>query len=270
MPQLLSMPAAGPSFFAHMSKAERLLSYSLLSLITSTPLSSTPLGINEDPGDTPQQRNGLLNEDDGAWCWREGCQDCLKLTKAMQKTSDGLQIVADLYDNHARRTQLATHDAFKSVAHPYQLYEGIVETHQSTVSRYKDALKLGKSNDEMAARCETVLNITMAEIDTYHDQKVENFGTITREYLDGEIHFYKQVLHKLKAARRTFDALRFDELSRSPPKQNPPPLPQPCPHVYDSASMRPVNTAIHKGIGALPGKSQPGRKGSLLGLMWVE
>ncbi|KAG2154261.1 uncharacterized protein EDB93DRAFT_1248458 [Suillus bovinus] len=324
MPQLLSMPAAGPSFFAHvfhpafnidvddatevidrfgrhtlavgkgmqslrnifgrirevrleMSKAERLLSYSLLSLITSTPLSSAPVaGIKEDAEDTPSQRNGLLNEE-GAWCWREGCQDCLKLTKAMQKTSDSLQTVADLYDDHARRTQLETHEAFKSVAHPYQLYEGIIETHQSTVSRYKDALK-GKSNDEMTARCETVLNTTMAEMDTYHDQKVENFSTITREYLDGEIHFYEQVLHKLKAARRTFDAPRFDQLNRSPrqpsrheldleaPKLNPPPLPQPCPHAYDSAPMRPVNTAIHKGIGALLGKSSLVERG----VFWEE
>jgi sorting nexin-9/18/33 len=46
----------------------------LLSLITSTPLSSAPLtGINADAEDTPPQRNGLLNEE-GAWCWREGCQ----------------------------------------------------------------------------------------------------------------------------------------------------------------------------------------------------
>ncbi|KAG1870008.1 hypothetical protein F4604DRAFT_1773130 [Suillus subluteus] len=321
MPQFLSMPAAGPSFFAHvfhpafnvdvddatevidrfsrhvlavdkgtqnlrnifgrirevrleMSKAERLLSYSLLSLITSTPLSSAPLTeINKDAEDTSPQGNGLLNEE-GAWCWREGCQDCLKLTKAMQKTSDSLQTVADLYDDHARRTQLATHEALKSVAHPYQLYEGIIETHQSTVSRYKDALRSGKSNDDMTARCETM--------DTYHDQKVENFSTITREHLDGEINFHEQVLHRLKAARRTFDTPHFDELSRSPrqpsryerdleaPKLNPPPLPQPCPHVYDSAPMRPVNTAIQEGIGALLGKSQPGRKGSLLGRMWAE
>ncbi|KAG2136655.1 hypothetical protein DEU56DRAFT_887439 [Suillus clintonianus] len=329
MPQLLSMPAAGPSFFAHvfhpafnvdvddateatdrfsrhtlavgkgtqnlrnifgrirearleMSKAERLLSYSLLSLITSIPLSSAPLiGINEGAEDTPTQRNGLLNEE-GAWCWREGCQDCLKLTKAMQKTSDALQIAADLYDDHARRTQLATHEALKRVAHPYQSYEGIIETHQSTVSRYKDALKMGKSNDEMAARCETVLNTTMAEMDTYHDQRVEDFSTITKEHLDGEINFYEQVLHRLKAARSTFDAPRFDELSRSPrqpsryerdleaPKLNPPPLPQPCPHVYDSAPMRPVNAAIQEGIGTLLGKSQPVRSGSLLGRMWAE
>ncbi|KAG1729161.1 hypothetical protein EDB19DRAFT_1897298 [Suillus lakei] len=301
MPQLLSMPAAGPSFFAHvfhpafnvdvddatevidrfsrhtlavskgtqslrnifgrirearleMSKAERLLSYSLLSLITSTPLSSAPMtGINEDAEDTPPQRNGLLNEE-GAWY-------CLKLTKAMQKTSDGLQIVADLYDDHARRTQLATHEALKSVAYPYQSYEGIIETHQSTVSRYKDALKL-----EKVRRSRTMLYTTMAEMDTDHDQK---------EHLDGEINFYEQTLHRFKAARRTFDAPRFDELSRSPrqpsryerdleaPKLNPPPLAQPCPHVYDSAPVRPVDTAIQEGIGALLGKSQPGRRGSL-------
>ncbi|KAG1852653.1 hypothetical protein C8R48DRAFT_676150 [Suillus tomentosus] len=179
MPQLLSMPAAGPSFFAHVFHP----------------------AFNVDVEDATEVIDRFSRH-------------------TLAKTSDGLQIVADLYDDHtkARRTQLATHDAFKSVAHPYQLYE---------------------SNDEMAARSETVLNTTMAEMDTYHDQKVEKFSTIMREYLDGEIHLYKQVLHKLKAARRTFDALRFDELSRSPrqpsryerdleaSKLNSPPLPQP-------------------------------------------
>ena len=45
----------------------------------------------------------------------------------------------------------------------------------------------------MAARCETVLNTTMAEFETYHDQKVEDFQTLTTEYLDGEIALYEQV-----------------------------------------------------------------------------
>ena len=133
----------------------------------------------------------------------------------------------------------------------------------------------------MAARCETVLNTTMAEMDAYHDQKVEEFNTITKEHLDGEIAFYEQVLHRLKAARRNFEAPRFDELGKSPrqssryerdlkaPKLNPPPLPQPCPHVYDSAPMRPVSAAIQEGIGALLGKSQPGR-GSVFGRIWAE
>lgn len=119
-----------------MSKAERLLSYSLLSLITTKPIATLPnAGVTSQEGDTYSQleleedanseedkpakkANGCVNEQ-GAWCWREGCEgtfsklyvfnalhsylaDCLKLTKALQKTSETLQNVADLYDDHAR------------------------------------------------------------------------------------------------------------------------------------------------------------------------
>src|ERR1700729_1929913 len=86
----------------------------------------------------------------------------------------------------------------------------------------------------MAARCETVLNTTMAEMETYHSQKVEDFATITKEHLDGEINFYeqvmdipysyscshfiklKQVLTKLRNARQTFDSPQYDQLGQSP------------------------------------------------------
>jgi hypothetical protein len=57
-----------------MSKAERLLAYALLSLITSKPLASAPMtGVNEEDEHYNVKGKGLLNED-GAWCWREGCQ----------------------------------------------------------------------------------------------------------------------------------------------------------------------------------------------------
>jgi sorting nexin-9/18/33 len=45
----------------------------------------------------------------------------------------------------------------------------------------------------MAARCETVLNTTMAEMETYHTQKGEDFQAVVKEHLDGEIAFYEQV-----------------------------------------------------------------------------
>lgn len=59
-----------------MSQAERLLSYSLLSLITSKPLSSAPMtGITEEEDeDTSKDKvKGLLNNEN-AWCWREDCE----------------------------------------------------------------------------------------------------------------------------------------------------------------------------------------------------
>jgi sorting nexin-9/18/33 len=99
--------------------------------------------------------------------------DCLKLTRALQKTSETLQSVADLFDDHvcrtylehldevltacqARRTQLATHEVLKTVAHPSQLYavhsslvseltslihafQPIIDTHRNALLRYTEA-----------------------------------------------------------------------------------------------------------------------------------
>jgi len=48
-------------------------------------------------------------------------------------------------------------------------------------------------DEDLAARCETVLNTTMAEMDTCHTQKVEDFTALATEHLDGEIEFYEQV-----------------------------------------------------------------------------
>jgi sorting nexin-9/18/33 len=65
-----------PCLSSEMSKAERLLSYSLLSLITSKPLTSTISPINEEDEHPNSNHNGkakgLVNSY-GAWCWREGC-----------------------------------------------------------------------------------------------------------------------------------------------------------------------------------------------------
>lgn len=108
------------SSFKEMSKAERLLSYSLLSLITSKPLATASTnGISDvyEEHNISDKGKGTMNVD-GAWCWREGCEgqlalysrppeadlftECLKLTKSMQRTCESLQSVADLYDDHVR------------------------------------------------------------------------------------------------------------------------------------------------------------------------
>jgi WASP-binding domain of Sorting nexin protein. len=64
----------------------------------------------------------------------------------------------------------------------------------SLVLRIRRTLTPAKTDEDMAARCETVLNTTMAEMETYHTQKGEDFRTLTIEHLDGEIAFYEQVL----------------------------------------------------------------------------
>ncbi|KAG8903855.1 hypothetical protein FRC01_008958 [Tulasnella sp. 417] len=201
------------------SIATRALSYSLLSLITSTQaepstLSPTTPAVtypwetgSDDGNDEGSKRKGLMN-DEGAWCWRDDCEDCLRRTKAYQRTAETLQFIADAYDDHARRTQYATHDALKDVAHPSETYAGVIDTHRATLTRYDELIQDFNSADPdhaRAARCETVLNTTMAEFDSYHDQKGEDFDRIAKEHLDGEIAFHEQILRRLRAARAGFD-----------------------------------------------------------------
>ena len=50
-----------------------------------------------------------------------------------------------------------------------------------------------QANEPTASRCETVLNTTMAEMDVYHEQKIEDVKMLVGDYLDGEIALYEQV-----------------------------------------------------------------------------
>ncbi|KAF5369089.1 hypothetical protein D9758_002873 [Tetrapyrgos nigripes] len=312
-----------------MSKADRLLSYSLFSLITSQPLASGGQfsGIAEEEEDEdedhyPNNVNGTVQgystkkhkgkgttNKDGAWCWREGCEECLILTKTIQRTADSLQSVADMYDDHARRTQLATHESLKGVAHPATVYDGVITTHRSTLTRYRDIDAGVDARDaEMAARCETVLNTTMAEMETYHAQKLEDFSLLTKEHLDGEIQLYEQILLRLRSARKAFDppteptespvsstspgpSLRHDSISTTnplPPGPRQPsiyerelenprlgadPLPQPTPHVFDSTPIRGVSSVVGRpvsvAVGSLLGTGGTSGRGSVFGnLFW--
>jgi sorting nexin-9/18/33 len=93
-----------------MSKAERLLSYSLLSLITTKPIATLPnAGVTsqeDDPysqsdleeddvneEDKPAKKaNGCVNEQ-GAWCWREACEGTFSKPHAFMRFTVTSQIV---------------------------------------------------------------------------------------------------------------------------------------------------------------------------------
>jgi len=159
------------------------------------------------------------------------------------------------------------------------MYAPVLDTHNHTISRYQEVVVNPKHpDDDTVARCETVLNTTMAEMETYHAQKLEDFQSIAKEHLDGEIQFYEQVLSRLRTARGNFDEPQWGFLGRSPRQpsiyerelENPrlanEPLLQPCPHVFDSAPMRPVSVAIQEGIGMFLGSGGP--RSSVFSKFW--
>jgi len=169
---------------------------------------------------------------------------------------------------------LGTHESLKLLAHPADVYEGVIRTHRSTLTRYKDATGIGPgvhyADEPTASRCETVLNTTMAEMDVYHEQKIEDVKMLVGDYLDSEIALYEQILTRLKSASNNLSSASTTSLASAAPVQpsvhekdlgslnlnltlnlNYKPLIQPCPHVFDSTPMRPASVALalQEGVG---------------------
>lgn len=100
--------------------------------------------------------------------------------------------------------------------------------------------------------------------------------------------FLRKILTRLKTARSIYDDPKYTDLASSPrlpsiyekdltfdssnphsaanPHLAPKPLPQPCPHVYDSAPMRPVSVAIQEGVGMFLGDGAG--RGSVFSKFW--
>ncbi|KAF8331298.1 uncharacterized protein EI90DRAFT_3057450, partial [Cantharellus anzutake] len=255
------------------SMSLRAFSYSLLELITSTLPGTRDVQTEMDELEAAKltgASEGLMTAD-GAWCWKDDCDECLDTTKGLQKLVDTLQIVADLHEDHARRTQLATLELLKTMAHPVELYAPTVDIHRSALAKYLEVSDeqhskpiIHNTDPVVASRCEAVLNATMAELETYHQHKNEDFRQLSKDYLDGEIEFMEQVLTRFRTARRAFDAppdpkvlfpgprrpsIHEKDLSLPPSKRREvKPLTQPTPHMFDSSggALKPVAKVLQE------------------------
>ncbi|MCO5566090.1 hypothetical protein L7F22_019766 [Adiantum nelumboides] len=253
------------------SESYRQLSLSILRLITGSDGGETASGnhtsnvngsmikspsrmLSSNQGFLPPMGNvgkrgpsGATNED-RAWCWREGCQDCRRLTSAMQITAEAFQVVADDYQSHAEGSLFDVHDKMHNLAKAHQQQQPLLEIHRNALGMYRAATgeraneeghlanhtvsqdtKSNTTSNEviephlhsklaegMAIRSETVLNVTLSEMDRIHSQRVQDWNALSREMLDEQIAFYKDILHHLQIARsKVGEALGTSSSSRS-------------------------------------------------------
>ncbi|EPQ26497.1 uncharacterized protein PFL1_05819 [Pseudozyma flocculosa PF-1] len=185
-----------------------------------------------------RSESGATNEH-GVWCWREGCHECTNLTYVLQNTAEAMQDVADLFEHHARDTLLRQHERLKDVSRPHTAHQALLEVHRATLAKYREATgepdpldpdssHIGADGDgdgggkaattaltaqeseRIASRCETVLNVTLAEMDRVHDERVEDLHSIGKRFLDSQIDVYEDILATLKSARAHYDPEYYD------------------------------------------------------------
>ena len=139
-----------------------------------------------------------------------------------------------MFDDHARETLLRQHERLKDISRPHAAHQSLLETHRATLAKYRqatgepdplatdseaDGSGISESTvpqmsereaEKVAARCETVLNVTLAEIDRAHDERVQDYYAMGRSFLDDEIELYEGVLETLRAARAHYDPRYYD------------------------------------------------------------
>ena len=105
------------------SQAHKEISFALLRLIKgahSAEVSAQASAI-ASPRGPPMGNVGKrgatgTNNEDGAWCWRENCQECVALTKALQGTAECMQEIGKIHEDHASTGMLRRQEGIKDVS----------------------------------------------------------------------------------------------------------------------------------------------------------
>ncbi|KAI8363710.1 hypothetical protein B0O80DRAFT_434330 [Mortierella sp. GBAus27b] len=158
---------------------------------------------------------------DLAWCWREKCPACLRLTKAMQITSETMQLMADVHQTHITEGCLPWQEMIKENSAPSSTFAPLIDMHQGTHKKLVEVVEKEQTMEEIdsetvKSRCDTVFNISLAEMDRVHDERVQDFQKGTKDFLDSQIAYHEKMLAHLKQARAAFDEPYYDNLSNTP------------------------------------------------------
>jgi sorting nexin-9/18/33 len=231
----------------------RQMSLSLLGLITgasTTTTTASKVGQTEHTaGCAPLPPMGNLGMRDGsgatnedrAWCWREGCAECRRMTLAMQLTAAALQHVAEGYATYAQTAMFDLHDRTYNASKVQRTTSALFDVQKNALSTYaaaSESIESSTTSDEqrtaaerIAARCETVLNVVMGELDRVHDDRVQHWNALSRHMLDEQISFHAEALNGLQTARQRLDGIMHSQHSGRGPI-----LPSP----YEEQLIRPL------------------------------
>ena len=129
--------------------------------------------------------------------------DCIRLTKAMQTTAETMQLMADVHQSHITDGCQSWQDTIKDNATPSSTYAPLVDMHTGTHKKLVEVFEKEQTMEEIdsetvKSRCDTVFNITLAEMDRAHDERVQDFQKGTMEFLDSQIAYHEKVKFIIK------------------------------------------------------------------------
>ncbi|GAA5850151.1 hypothetical protein JCM9279_003545 [Rhodotorula babjevae] len=215
----------------------QLLAHSLVRLVAGSALPPTSLDkllppahqpvIDDDDATEVQQRQrrarawGLQNEV-RALSWRDEDDAALGVSKAVQTAAEAIANVADGLDMTIRDELLEAEALLHAEANPLSQHGSLIDLHRALLSQYKRLSSLSTSDPgqplEQLGRCETLLNITSAEMARIADERTEVLAEAVKSWLEAQVRQHEQALAHLSYAASQFSRSGLADLALTGPR----------------------------------------------------
>lgn len=86
-------------------------------------------------------------------------------------------------------------ELLRDMSFPHSQHAGLIEAHKLIVEQHRQALPI--DDEEAISRCETLLNLTTAEMELVHEQQLQDLRQFSENYLDAQITMHTEVSHPL-------------------------------------------------------------------------
>ncbi|GAA5980703.1 hypothetical protein JCM5350_006358 [Sporobolomyces pararoseus] len=163
-----------------------------------------------------------IQNEEGAMSWREEDSEALALSKAIQATGEALAEMSESVDGTARHELVAMQLSLQELSQPATTFDSLISTHKEVVAEYRRLNRLSAFDRadqiEQLARCETILNITCAEMDLIRTQRTEDLKDVVKTLLDIQIEQEEKALDQLRFARGHFDEEALRPLALTGPR----------------------------------------------------
>ncbi|GAA5914937.1 hypothetical protein JCM8208_000775 [Rhodotorula glutinis] len=182
--------------------------------------------IDEDTTEAQQRRQrarawGVQNEV-GALSWREDDEPALGVSKAVQTAAEAIASVADGIDITVRDELLEVEALLHDEANPLSQYGPLVDLHRTLLSHYARLSSLSTSDLaqplEPLGRCETLLNITSAEMARIAEERTEVLAEAVKSWLEAQVTQHEQALAHLSYAASQFSPSSLADLALTGPR----------------------------------------------------
>lgn len=139
-------------------------------------------------------------------------QEDVRLTDAMKDTASTYRTIGEMYEQQPKND----FEPMSDILHEYKgilaNWPDILNLHKGAINKKKEHETLARDGKVERTSCESVIKradtvsyATLAEVDYFQTQRIEEFRSMMQKFLRGQIEFYDQISNALRSTLQKYE-----------------------------------------------------------------